>query len=426
MLFIADLHTHGKYSGATSKQMVLPTMAKWARYKGLNLLGTGDITHPHWYEECKELLFTPENEETGIYPFDGIYWVLSTEIATIYHGNDGKLKKIHHIILYPNFEVARLANEHLSRKGSLSEDGRPTLSNYSSAELTEDLSEIDSQIEIIPAHIWTPWFSVFGSKFGYESIKDCYEDQIKKVHCIETGLSSDPEMNWRLSELNNFTIISNSDCHSPWPWRMGREATLFNSKPTYKAIISTLRKNEIQMTIEVDPNYGKYHLDGHRKCNIRLDPKESKKYENICPRCKKALTIGVLHRVEHLADHPRGYRPSNAKDFKKLLPLAEILKHYLKVKNLLNKNLLSMYVDMVKYFGNELEILLWKEFGELSTKIPQDLVNIIKWNRNQEIQYSPGYDGVYGIPIFPERDSIQATTRTRRHQKKQRSLTDFF
>ncbi len=424
---MADFHSHGKYSGATSTQMVLPTIAKWAKLKGLNLLGTGDITHPKWFDECKELLSNTESEETGIYPHDGIYWILSTEVSTVYQIDDHSTKKIHHVILFPNFEIVSRCNEVLSQHGKLEEDGRPTLLNFSSAQLVEELKEIDSNIEIIPAHVWTPWFSVYGSKHGYDSIKDCYEDQIKHVHCIETGLSSDPEMNWRLSELDSFTIISNSDSHSPWPWRMGREVTIFNAEPDYKSIIRALRQNHVEMTIEVDPHYGKYHFDGHRKCNVRLDPEESKKHGNICPNCHRPLTIGVLHRVEQLADRPRGYLPRNPTNFKRLLPFAELLKQWLNLKNFLTKQLLSQYMEFVKAAGNELNILLWKDLTEIKKILPTDLFNLVQWNRNQEIHYVPGYDGVYGTPIFPNDDNKkrQATT-AKKIQKAQSSLMDFF
>ena len=408
--------------------MILPTITRWAKLKGLNLLGTGDITHPRWYHECKQVLFTPESDERGIYPHDGIYWILSTEVSTVYYGNDGTLKKIHHVILYPDFETVANCNEILARHGNLAEDGRPILSNYSSAQLVEELKAIDSRIEIIPAHVWTPWFSVYGSKFGHDSIKDCYEDQIKHVHCIETGLSSDPEMNWRLTELDNFTIISNSDSHSPWPWRMGREATIFEANPAYESVIRALRNKKIEMTIEVDPSYGKYHFDGHRKCNVRVDPEESKKFNNICPNCHRPLTIGVLHRVELLADRPRGYRPSNAVDFKRVLPLAELLKHWLNLKNLLSKTLLAKYIEIVNHFGSEFEALLWSPIEELEKVLSPQLVNLIKWNRNQEIQYLPGYDGIYGIPLFPNDDEKRKKPRSeyKIKKKQQQSLTDFF
>lgn len=235
-------------------------------------------------------------------------------------------------------------------------------------------------------------------------------------------------MNCRLSELDSFIIISNSDSHSPWPWRMGREVTIFHADVSYDSVIQALRNNDIEMTIEVDPSYGKYHFDGHRRCGVRLDPEESKKLGNICPKCHRPLTIGVLHRVELLADRPRGYKPKNAVSFKRLLPLAELLKHWLNLKNLLSKKLLSTYMDLVTLGGSEFELLLWKDLAELQDKIPPDLIKLISWNRNQKIEYLPGYDGVYGTPLFPddEENGMHASFTNETRTKSQRSLMDFF
>ncbi len=400
MRIFADLHNHSKYSRATSKDMDLEHQSKYAKIKGLNLLGSSDFTHPLWLKELKNKL---GNLNNGIFEFEGMNWVLTAEISNIYT-NNGKLRRIHHILLAPSFEIVDQINELLGKKGKLKADGRPIFGKYSSEEMVSDLKNISKDIEIIPAHAWTPFFSLFGSMSGYDTIRECYGGQLKNIHCIETGLSSDPAMNWRLSQLDGFTLVSNSDSHSYYPWRLGRECNVFScNELSYDYMIDILRNNKLDFTIEVDPNYGKYHYDGHRKCNICLHPSETRKVNDNCPNCGKRLTIGVLHRVEQLADRPENFKLLNATPFKSILPLAELIKEFMNIKNLGSKKLLSFYFDSVTKFGNEFNILLYENKQNLEKTFDKKLTNMILLNRDNKVEFNPpGYDGEYGKPAFNE------------------------
>jgi len=266
-------------------------------------------------------------------------------------------------------------------------------------EFVEMMKNIDKDTEIIPAHIWTPWFSLFGSNSGFDSIKGCFKDQTKHIHAVETGLSSDPAMNWRLSQLDDFSIVSFSDLHSYWPWRIGREATIFDCELNYNEIINSLKNKKIEMTIEVDPNYGKYHLDGHRACNVCLEPKEALKNKNICPKCKRPLTVGVLQRVEKLADREEGYNPKDAAPFKSLIPLSEILSALLN-SGVASKKIWQEYNNLINNFDSELNILLEAKKDDLIKATNEKIADAIISNREGKIKIKPGYDGVYGQPIF--------------------------
>jgi len=390
-LFI-DLHNHSKYSRATSKDMDLEHQSKWGCIKGLNILGTSDFTHPKWFLELKNKLKVYDD---GVYEFKGMKWVLSAEISNVYSTPDG-IKKVHHVLLAPNFEVVEQINELLGKKGNLSADGRPIFGKYPSYELVSDLKNISDKIEVIPAHIYTPYFSLFGSKSGFDNIKDCYQSQLRHIYCLETGLSSDPEMNWRLSQLDGFTLVSNSDSHSPWPWRLGRECNVLNmDELTYDMLIMKLRNNDLEFTIEVDPNYGKYHYDGHRNCNVFMHPKQAMKIKSICPKCHRKLTIGVLHRVEELADRPEGFKPKNAVPFKKLLPLHELIRTAININSLNSKQVWSIYNSLIEKFGNEFNILLNVPKAELEN-INKRIAQLVLLNRQEKIKILPGYDGEYG------------------------------
>ena len=393
MKFLADLHMHGKYSRATSKELVIPNIEKYARMKGVNLVGTGDFTHPLWIEHLKKELI--EDDSGLLKTRNNFNFVLQSEISLIY-SQDGKGRRVHNVVLAPNFEVVDQITDFLKSKGRVDYDGRPIF-GISCVEFTERLKEISNDIEVIPAHIWTPWFSLFGSKSGFDSVKDCFQDQTKHIHALETGLSSDPEMNWRLSQLDGYSLVSFSDSHSFWPWRMGREATIFDIKPEYNDLIKAIRENKLGETIEVDPGYGKYHFDGHRNCKLSFEPKESIKHNNTCPTCKKPLTIGVLHRVEELADRPVGFKPKSAKPFKKLLPLSELISLALG-KGLATKSVWTEYNKLVNDGRNEYEVLLNTSFDELKQLTNEKLAKIILLNRNQKMDITPGYDGEYGVP----------------------------
>src|SRR3989338_1379706 len=321
---IADLHVHSGYSRATSKDMNVATMALWAKKKGINLLGTGDFTHPIHFANLKAALKPAGNGlyTTSIEP--SVFFMLTAEISSIYSFK-GKVRRVHNIIMSPGIEVAEKINSALRKRGNLSSDGRPILGTPAK-DLLKIVLDISENCLFVPAHAWTPWFSVFGSNSGFDSIEECFEEYSKYIYAIETGLSSDPPMNWRLSALDKIALISNSDAHSPR--KLGREANVFDTDLSYDAITGAIKDKDPRRflyTIEFFPEEGKYHYDGHRNCAISLTPFESKKYNNLCPTCGKPLTIGVLNRVERLADRKQGQGPNGAIPFKSLVPLEEII-----------------------------------------------------------------------------------------------------
>jgi len=417
MKVFSDLHIHSKYARATSKDMDLEHLSKHGKIKGLNLIGTGDFTHPEWLKELKAKL--KPIEETGLYSFDGMKFMLTTEISTVYN-QDNKTRKIHHVVHVPSFDIVNQINEELTKIGAkLNIDGRLLLNGRTSVELVELLIKIYKDTLIVPAHVWTPWFSIFGSKSGFDKVEECYQDQTKYIYALETGLSSDPEMNWRLSSLDKFTLMSNSDCHSPWPWRLGRECNVFElEKLTYWEILDAVKNKDNKrflFTVEVDPAYGKYHWTGHRNCNIRLSPKQALKINDICPKCRRKMTVGVEQRVEELADREENFIPNNIIPFKSLIPLSELIKNSLKIDTLYSKSIWSEYNKLIENFGNEFNILLNVTREELEKVTNKQLVNVIIKNREGKIKVIPGYDGVYGQPIFDE-------TEFKRYDEKQKNL----
>ena len=425
MLIYADLHIHSKYSGATSEKMNIRELLIYAPLKGINLLGTGDALHPLWLKELKENL--EEIPGTGFYKAKNsrveLMFVVQTEVGTI-HEVDGKARRIHHVILMPSIEVAEQAIDVLSKYGDLNIDGRPIFTMHP-AELVEILLEIDKKIFIFPAHAWTPWWSLFGSIGGVDRLEDCYGDKSHEIKALETGLSSDPEMNWRVSALDRLALLSNSDSHSPYPHRLGREANVFNlEKPSYDEMIRAIVEKDPKkfiMTIEVDPAYGKYHWTGHRKCGVSMPPEEAIKRGNICPVCGKPLTKGVEQRVEELADRPRGYRPPNSIGFKRLLPLAEIIAACLNVKGeskLYSGRVWEMSMKLINKFGSEFNVLLNAPLNELKEVVPDKIAEAIIRVREGKVTIKPGYDGVYGQLILEELDKAVKP-------RGQTSLTDF-
>ncbi|MEM4230710.1 MAG: endonuclease Q family protein [Candidatus Pacearchaeota archaeon] len=394
-LVFADLHIHSKYSRATSKNLNLENLEKWAIIKGLDILGTGDFTHPKWLEELKANL--QDKEKKGIfYTKNNFRFVLTGEISLIF--TKGKGRRVHLVLLAPNFEVVDDINKYLDKKGRRDYDGRPIF-NISCEEFVEEMVKISEKIEIIPGHAWTPWFGVFGSESGFNSLKEAFGSQYDYIHAIETGMSSDPEMNWRIKELNNKTIVSFSDAHSFWPWRMGREATIFNKISSYDDIIEEIRKNLIYGTIETDPAYGKYHFDGHRLCKFSSSPEETKKLNGICPVCKKPLTIGVENRIERLTNQNIEQHP-NKKPYFKLLPLHEIIAMVYNIK-ISSKKSWKIYNDLIEKFGNEFRVLLQvKKEDFLREKFDIKLVEQILLNREGKIKVIPGYDGEYGKAVL--------------------------
>jgi len=419
MEIIADLHLHGRYSRGTSKNLNIDNMEKYSRQKGTNLLGTGDFTHPEWIQELKTKLTT---EEDGIYKTKtGFSFMLTTEISLIYT-QDKKGRKVHNVVLAPNFEVVDQITDWLLTKGRVDYDGRPIF-GMNCVEFVEGLRNISTDIEVIPAHIWTPWFSLFGSNSGFDTVKEAFGDQTKHINALETGLSSDPAMNWRLSQLDKYLLVSFSDAHSYWPWRMGREATVFDTKLSYKDIINAIRnKTHVTHTIEVDPSYGKYHLDGHRACDICMEPVKSLKIKNICPKCKKPLTIGVLHRVEELADRPEGYIPRKHIPFKSLIPLSEILATMLRT-SIATKKVWAEFYKLITKDRSELDILLTTPKEELEKLTDPKIAEAIIKVRKGHIKMRPGYDGVYGVPLLgsmkePKRPEVAI-------KEEQKGMSDF-
>ncbi|RLG52502.1 MAG: DNA helicase UvrD [Thermoproteota archaeon] len=303
----------------------------------------------------------------------------------------------------PDFEAVESLNAILGERGDLISDGRPSL-QMTPAELVDSVLEVGQDLEVIPAHIWTPWFSLFGSNSGFDSVEEAFEDASAHIHALETGLSSDPPMNWRLSSLDRYTLVSSSDAHSPWSWRIGRELNVFDLKePSYRTLLRAIRSkspSEFLFTVETNPAYGKYHYDGHSKCGVRLHPKEAMKLGNRCPVCGKRLTIGVLHRVEELADRPEGYMPTGALPYKDLLPLYEVISFSLGSGEKYSKRMLKIYNELINRFGNELKILMEVPLDEISSVVGDSIANSILLIREGKVEIEPGYDGVYGKPVF--------------------------
>jgi uncharacterized protein (TIGR00375 family) len=406
MRFIADFHLHSKYSRATSKDMELESLDKWAKIKGIKILGSGDFTHPEWFNNLKEKL---EPAEPGLFKLrndSGIRFILTSEISCVYSKRD-KTRKVHIIIFAPSFEVVEKINTQLGWVGNLKSDGRPIL-GLDSKELAKIVLNISNDCLIVPAHLMTPWFSLFGSRSGFDLLEECFEDYSKYIYAGETGLSASPDMLWRMPDGQRINLISNSDAHSPA--KLGREANVFEgSELSYQSIVAAVKRQDQAManlemvsTLEFFPQEGKYHYDGHRSCGVSFSPQESKKTGNICPNCGKPLTIGVLNRVEELANKPEGFKPENALPFKSLVPLEQIIADALGVMPG-TKQTEAEYKSLVDKFGSEFNVLLEASRSEMElVTLPEIAEGIIRV-REGEIYIEPGYDGVYGkIRIFSE------------------------
>ena len=401
MRIAVDLHVHSRYSRATSGNMVIPEISKYARMKGLQLVGTGDFTHPRWCNELREELEDVGN--TGILrPKRGrhpISYVISGEVCTVFESGK-KSRKIHHVMMVPDFETADQIRDRLARFGDVEVDGRPTLT-MTAAELVEEVTSASKQAFIFPAHIWTPWYSLFGSIGGFDSIEECYEDQSNKILAAETGLSSDPPMNWRFSNLDRVAIISNSDAHSPWPWRIGREATCVNlNRLSYLELISAISTRtsaRIELTIEVNPAYGKYHWTGHRKCGFSVPAPDAIKLKNICPKCRRRMTKGVDLRVEELADRQEGFIPnSGCTSFVGLLPLHEVIATATGSAEPSAKSVWEKYDALIGKFGTEFKVMLDAPRGDLLDATDLAIVDLVLKVRSNMLSVTPGYDGTYG------------------------------
>lgn len=409
MYYYTDLHIHSKYSRATSKSLNLEELAIWAKKKGLNLIGTGDFTHPAWFEEIKEKLVEADDGTFKLKPEierqinANVKFILTVEISTIYKKWD-KTRKVHHVVFVPDLKTATNFREKLGAIGNIKSDGRPIL-GLDSRNLLETVLESGENSYIIPAHIWTPWFSVLGSKSGFDSIEDCYGDLSEHIFALETGLSSDPEMNWHVSKLDKFRLVSNSDAHSVS--KLAREATVFDIEPNYYSIMNALKTGEgYTGTVEFFPEEGKYHEDGHRKCNICLTPEETKKYNGICPVCGKPLTIGVLSRVNDLSDRKNiTTLPKTAGKVFSLVPLQEIISE-IKGVGPSSKSVTTEYEKLINQFGSELNILQNIPLDDLSKASPL-LKEAISRLRQGKVIKQAGFDGEYGsIKLFNKNELI--------------------
>ncbi len=428
MKFIADFHLHSKYSRATSRDMDLENLDKWAKIKGINVLGSGDFTHFDWFKNLKEKL---EPAEPGLFKlklapcrsedFDArlennqTRFILTTEVSCVY-SKKGRVRKVHIIIFAPSFEIVEKINAYLGWIGNLKADGRPIL-GLDAKELAKIVLNISEDCLIIPGHLMTPWFSLFGSRSGFNSLEECFEEYSKYIYAGETGLSASPDMLWRIPDGRKLTLISNSDSHSPN--RLGREANVFEgSEINYQSIINAIKRVRslpvlqrsdlcrfykdlsLVYTIEFFPEEGKYYYDGHRFCGISLTPQESKKYNNICPNCQKPLTIGVLNRIEKLADKPNGFKPENAIPFKSLIPLEEIIADALEV-TVGAKQVEKEYKNLIEKFGNEFKVLIDTPLQDLTAVTLPEIAEGIIRVREGRVFIEPGYDGVYGkVRIF--------------------------
>ncbi|MCJ7630963.1 endonuclease Q family protein [Candidatus Bathyarchaeota archaeon] len=380
--------------------MDVPSIMYYAKMKGLNILGTGDFTQPDWRKHLRSNL--SQVGSTGLYATEkdpSIRFIFTSEICTIFQFS-GKTRKIHHLILSPSFEVAEQISDRLTRFGDLESDGRPTLS-VSAPELVELIMETSRENMIIPAHAWTPWFSLFGSISGFDRIEDCYQDAIRHIYALETGLSSDPPMNWRLSSLDRFILISNSDAHSPYPYRLGRESNAFILKDlTYSSVVGALRRdgtNILVFTVETEPAYGKYHWSGHRRCNFSASAEESRRLKGICPVCHRPLTRGVEERVEDLADRKAGFKPGRAAGFRHLLPLQEIIAKVMGIDSETSSAVWNNYVALVTRFGSEYKVLLNATKEEMVKITDARVAEAVLKVRHDDAVVIPGYDGVYGV-----------------------------
>lgn len=408
--------------------MSIPEIARFARIKGLNLVGTGDFTHPKWLKEIQETL-TPE-ADTSLYKVASnsaspVYFMLTTEVCTIFDFNN-ESKKVHHVILTPTMETALQINDKLKQYGDLGADGRPTL-NMTAAQLVEEVMQTSSENVIFPAHAWTPWFSIFGAFSGFDSIEECYQDMTKYIFALETGLSSDPPMNWRLSKLDGFALVSNSDCHSFWPWRIGREANVFElERASYRGVVDAVRSKDparFRFTIETDPAYGKYHWTGHRNCKVSLSPQEAQKLGNICPVCRRKLTKGVEQRVEELADRPPDFRLGNVPGFMRVLPLSEIIAAVLGVDSPSTQAVWKIYNSLVGKFGDEYAVLMDAPKDAMAEVADARVADAVLRVREGSVSVVPGYDGVYGKLDL---GAASSSVKPRRGSVQQMNIADFW
>ena len=410
MKTIADLHIHSRFSMATSREGTPENLDFWARKKGISLIGTGDFTHPVWRKELRERLVPEENglyrlreeyvkEERRKFPGEGTRFVVSGEISSIYKKN-GKTRKVHNVILLPSLEAADTMAQRLEKIGNIHSDGRPIL-GLDSHDLLEMMLDVCPDGILIPAHIWTPHFSVLGAKSGFDSVEDCFEELTPYVHALETGLSSDPAMNWRISKLDRYQLVSNSDAHSPS--KLGREANLLDVDCSYEGLYQAIQTGKgLEGTVEFFPEEGKYHFDGHRKCGVSLSPVEAERLGGICPVCGKKLTMGVDHRVEQLADREEGFVKKDGKKYESLVPLPEVVAACMGYSTA-SKKVQGCFEQMMQTLGTEFDILRNVPAEDIKSCAGERIAEGIENVRTGNVKRIPGYDGEYGkIQLFDE------------------------
>ena len=410
MRYIADLHIHSRYSRATSADMSPESIWRWAQLKGISVIATGDFTHPGWFKELHEKL---EPAGTGLFTLKrafssgripdscraDVFFLLTAEVSCIYRKN-GKTRKIHSLLYVPDFATAARINTALSKIGNLAADGRPIL-GLDAKDLLEIVMAASPDALLVPAHAWTPHFSVFGAVSGFDSLQECFEEFTPHIFAIETGLSSDPSMNWRLSALDRITLISNSDAHSPS--KIGREANILDTEISFTGVSAAIKtRRGFLGTIEFFPEEGKYHYDGHRACGVSLSPEETLRHNYLCPVCGKKVTVGVMHRIENLADRENGYRPAGLPDFYSLIPLPEIIGEALK-KGAASKAVTDAYFGLLEKLGNEFSMLMHTPLEDIERASSPLIKEAICRVRTGDVQIAPGFDGEYGkIRIFEE------------------------
>lgn len=418
MQVIADFHTHSRFAMACSSKITINGMETAAVEKGLQLMGTSDFVHGQWLAELRANL--EPIDETGFLRIkgsdSGVRFILSGEVSTIFTGRDKKIKKIHNMILLPDFESVESLKAVLSRYGNLETDGRPQLS-MSAAQLVEETFKVNQNAFVFPAHAWTPFFGALGSISGFDSMKEAYEDQEKRIYALETGLSSDPPMNWMISGLDRYTLLSNSDMHS-LP-KLGREANIFELDEkdlTYRKVIDAIKNRDskhLKSTIEFYPEEGKYHFDGHRQCRFSVDPTKSDML--VCRVCGKKLTIGVLHRIKELADRPMGQRPKDAIPYVNLVPLIEIVAYSMR-KSVFSPIVESQYRKLLS-IGKEFDILMNTDLETVKESSSEDIAQAIGNIRGNRITIIPGYDGIFG-----EIELLNRKKRPESGESRQKSL----
>lgn len=410
---VLDLHIHSRYSRACSPELTLPNIASVAQKKGVDIVATGDFTYPQWYKHIQAKL--EEVDNSGLYRLRKsknikTLFILATELSLVYK-DEGKTRRIHIMVQAPNLEAVKELNEYLDKRYNIRSDGRPIL-GMSAPDLVKLCLSIHPRFLIYPAHIWTPWYAVFGSKSGFDSIKQCFKDQARHIYAYETGLSSDPEMNWRVSSLDNLSILSSSDAHS-LP-NIGREANVMDlNEITYNEIYEAIKNKDLsklKYTIEFYPEEGMYYFDGHRDCNFRATPQETKKLKGICPKCKKPLVLGVSYRIENLADKAKGYRSKNSQSYKKLIELDKIIAEVLNIKSRKSIKVQTIYKKMIESLGSELDILLEIKTNKIKKEFGDSIALAVDRVRKGNLIIKPGFDGKYGeIRIFSDKEKKKIT-----------------